>query len=473
MSLVVATVGGAHAYADGAFPNSLAVLLPADRPREIILATTFGLVIAEDDGATWLYACETDASRNGRQYSLGAAPADRLYAIADPGAVVSSDGGCSWTTAGGALEGAVVTDLFPDPIDPARVLAVAAIGGQAASVFASRDGGLTYDVPFFAPPTSATVTGVEIAASAPQTTYVVFYQRPGLQPKLARTDDYGTSWTTFDLGPSLGPVVPYLAAVDPVDPRKVFVRAIGTTADLMHPRDLLAVSEDGGASWTTPVTVVDGTLTAFLLRRDGTPGTILLAGTRSGSGSDAPIGFRSKDGGRTFVDWPISLHVRGLAERSATLFAAADFTLDGLALASSDDGVTFTPRLRFGQIGGLRACAQQSCRDDCLFQASLIEFPAELCGAAPTGSGGSGGAPSASRPSAGGCACALPRALTPDTHEHGAALLATAGTLAVILLAHRRRRAARPRRPVRLPAGQLIVTRRATLGAAPLSAKSK
>jgi hypothetical protein len=168
--------------------------------------------------------------------------------------------------------------------------------------------------------------------------------------------------------------------------------------------------------------------------------------------------------------------VRGLAERSATLFAAADFMLDGLALASSGDGVTFTPRLRFGQIGGLRACVQQSCRDDCLFQASLVEFPAELCGAAPAGSGGSGGAPSASRPSAGGCACALPRVLTPDTHEHGAALLATAATLAV--MAHRRRRAARPRRLVqlpegRLPASQLIVTRRATLGAAPLSAKSK
>src|SRR5947209_6557024 len=37
------------ARADGAFPDSLQVLLPAGQPHRIILATNFGLIISEDD----------------------------------------------------------------------------------------------------------------------------------------------------------------------------------------------------------------------------------------------------------------------------------------------------------------------------------------------------------------------------------------------------------------------------------------
>src|SRR5438034_182083 len=48
---LVLALGPRFARADGAFPDSQIILTPADRPREIILVTNFGLIQSEDGGA--------------------------------------------------------------------------------------------------------------------------------------------------------------------------------------------------------------------------------------------------------------------------------------------------------------------------------------------------------------------------------------------------------------------------------------
>jgi len=71
-TLVMATPAAARA--DGAFPSAQAVLVPADRPQEIILATNFGLVVSEDAGQTWSWSCEQNENALGMFYQLGPAP---------------------------------------------------------------------------------------------------------------------------------------------------------------------------------------------------------------------------------------------------------------------------------------------------------------------------------------------------------------------------------------------------------------
>ena len=39
-----------RAAANGAFPDSDAVMVPVDRPQQIMLATNFGLIISDDGG---------------------------------------------------------------------------------------------------------------------------------------------------------------------------------------------------------------------------------------------------------------------------------------------------------------------------------------------------------------------------------------------------------------------------------------
>ena len=114
------------ARADGAFPDSLGIIAPADRPHDIVVATTFGVVSSIDDGQTWTWSCEQDKNSFGAQYQMSAPPLDRIYTRSQ------AAGWCSPTTApaAGAWPAArspapAITDAFPDPTNANRVLVVA------------------------------------------------------------------------------------------------------------------------------------------------------------------------------------------------------------------------------------------------------------------------------------------------------------------------------------------------------------
>jgi hypothetical protein len=50
------------ARANNAIPGSLFVLLPEDNAAKVGLATTFGLILSDDGGATWDWTCESPAT---------------------------------------------------------------------------------------------------------------------------------------------------------------------------------------------------------------------------------------------------------------------------------------------------------------------------------------------------------------------------------------------------------------------------
>ena len=52
VSLAALLASPRAARADGAFPDSLGIIAPADRPHDILLATNFGVVTSIDDGQT-------------------------------------------------------------------------------------------------------------------------------------------------------------------------------------------------------------------------------------------------------------------------------------------------------------------------------------------------------------------------------------------------------------------------------------
>jgi len=386
------------AHADGAFPDSFAPLLPRTRPHQILLATNFGLVSSDDDGASWAYACELPDSAYGRLYNLGAPPAERIYAVATAGLVASDDGGCRWTVGGGALAGAVVVDAFPDPQDDPHLLAIAAAAGaRDLAVYESRDAGISFRGPLFAAPSGAVLTGVELAAGSPGTIYLSFYQTPGIHPRLARSSDGGASWRTADLEPALGTAVPFLAAVDPVAADTVYLRLSGRRSN-EDAYEALAITRDAGASWATPLVLPGGTLTSFFRRADG---TLLATGATAG----AAVAHRSIDGGASFAPWRLAIHPRGFAERGGLLYAATDNLADGFALASSADGEAWTGLMRFQDITAVRACIQPVCQADCRFRAGLGLFAQAVCGGAPPADAGSPVRPSGGAVAASGCAC--------------------------------------------------------------------
>jgi MYXO-CTERM domain-containing protein len=402
------------AHANGAFPESFQLLLPADRPREIALATNFGLIISDDDGATWSWTCEQPQTANGTLYAVGPSPLDRYFSVSPiVGLAHSDDASCSWTLAKGTLDGLLTTDFFPDPSNADRVYAIAqdANGVMTPKVYPSDDAGATFGAPLYDGTTADVLMGVESARGDPKTIYVAAFTVPGIHPKLLRTRDGGATWTTLDLEPQLGPNNFRLIAVDPEDANTVTLRVIQQNGEAV------AISHDGGETFAKPIFLEGGVLTSYAKLASGTQ---LVAGFVL----DKARGFRSTDGGKTFSDWQIP-HLRAMAVRGSKLYAAAKNYSDDWAVGvSTDEGLTFTPLTRYDQVKSIRACVQATCQDACLMLVSRQVWTQSVCD----------GSPPPPPASSGGCGCGV-------TGPAGGAISALAlAALAGVAATARRRR---------------------------------
>ncbi len=402
------------ARANGAFPDSEAILLPDEDPHQVVLGTNFGLVISEDDGATWRWICESPMTTGAHFFSLAAVPSRRLFTVSREGLARSDDRGCTWDLAGGALTGLSVVDAFPDPVQPGRVLAAAWRAGDASTsfaVFESLDGGMTFGEPLLRLSPLVDVSGLETAASDPRVIVVTTLDARDNHPRLVRSLDAGRTWTTFDLQPFVSAREARIIAVNPGDARQTFLRVIGRAPDGVVSETLAVVTDHGDAiSVTTPVVVSDGRLTAFLHRPDG---TILAAGVRA-SPRDPPVGFRSRDGGQTFQPWNPQMRMRSLRQRSGRMYAAADNILDGMAVAvATDEDGPWRPLMNYASVLSVRACGRTSCQADCAAKATLALWDQSICAApsqpldAAVDIGGD--AAPAPRAGAGACGCRLGR----------------------------------------------------------------
>jgi MYXO-CTERM domain-containing protein len=441
-AVIAGSLMGRSALADGGIPGSLAILLPADQPQKIALATNFGLILSEDAGATWLWTCEQVATTSmANMYAVGP-PAvasggigDRFYALSPlKGLAISDDESCTWRSSAGALAGLSVSDFFVDPTDPAHVLAAAVPaampaadgGAAAASVFVSTDGGATFlDTPIFTAPAGAALVGIEIARSNPSVVYLAYYLTgsSGRDPVLMRSSDGGAHWSSIDLAASVGSAIVRILAVDPANSDLVYLRV--TTAT----QEAIAITRDGGTTFSMPLTIPKGTISAFARLQSGTVLVGALVPFAGDGGGTMGAGFRSTDGATSFQTWtpPGQPHLIGLAERiengQSRLYLSGKNYSDGWALAvSGDEGATLTPLMSYDQVKGIKPCVQQTCLDTCNFEEMQAVWTPAVCGgAATTGGGGGGGAGSGS-----GCHCGLD-----PTQPLGGAGLAVMGLAAL------------------------------------------
>jgi len=408
------------ARADGGIPGSLGILLPADQPRTIGLATTFGLILSADAGATWSWTCEQQATTSmANLYAVGppaqasGSVGDRFYALSPvEGLAYSDDQSCTWTTAAGFAPGSAVSDFFVDPSDPAHVLAVASAradgGTGSASVLASHDGGTSFGgAPLYSAPAGASIVGVEIARSDPNVIYVAVDATTaagGPSPSLARSSDGGAHWTATDLTPSLGSAIVRILAVDPQDSALVYLRVIASG------QDAVAVTRDGGGSVAVPIAFPGGQLSAFARLQSGT----VLVGALLATPSGGTVGTaaRSSDAAASFQAWslPDPTHLVGLAERVENghprLYLSGKNYSDGWAVAVSDDeGLTLTPLMTYDRVKGVKACVQQSCQDSCQLVNSQGVWELSVCTGAAGAAGATGGSGGSPGQGTSGCGC--------------------------------------------------------------------
>ncbi|HLL52810.1 MAG TPA: MYXO-CTERM sorting domain-containing protein, partial [Myxococcaceae bacterium] len=362
----------------------------------LVLSTNFGLLVS-GDGSRWHWICEGVTGLGTELYRVGAdgtVYAASLHSGLRRGGAPDA---CGWERGGGTLEGASLSDVLPDPSRAERVFAIARPllpdqSNGALGLYVSSDGGRTFGPPLLEVPANEDLTSMEVAPSDPRTIYVTkTVVGSPVYPALLRSTDGGANWTTVDLRSVLGHRLVRVAAVDAVDPRRLYLR-VTDLATTTNP-DTLVISDDGGATFRSPKRA-DGSplrlgyaMSAFLRRADGS----LLIGVSRVQAAH-PL-YRSTDEGHTFEPVPGAPHVRALAERAGVLYAAADDITDGYAVASSTDGgATWTPLLRFAGICGPLRCGDipSTCAAEWDDLRITVGIPEDPCGEEPASSKGCG-----------------------------------------------------------------------------------
>jgi photosystem II stability/assembly factor-like uncharacterized protein len=286
--LLVSQDGGAHWKAAGLQGmRVMAVAIPSSSPRTVFAATVAwkgdpgGVFASEDGGATWerrnrgLAGLSTPAvltdpatpgvlwahlqeqgglfrsTNGGRDWTslpipatyLAMAPSmpSTLYAVGLSQAWRTEDGGASWVPIMDPGNPAWWhRDLWVDPLSPTTLWSNG--NGFARSV----DGGATWvHQPL---PGGGWVTRLAFAPSSPSTVYAAgfrVYDGRFTRTTAWRSTDGGATWTSIENG--LGSSEPTALAIDPVDPRLVYVTVCGYYCS---PDGGIWKSADGGEHWT-------------------------------------------------------------------------------------------------------------------------------------------------------------------------------------------------------------------------------
>ena len=181
---------------------------------------------SDDDGGGWVDVSHGLPQTGQSQTALEAIvidPTDNnvVYAATDSGFFKTIDSGASWSATGAGFPVNPVSTLVVDPSHPNIVYAAFGVSqatGQGAGVFASVDGGATWNARNTGL-TDLTLTALAIDRNDPQS----LYAGTGTHG-VFRTTDGGMHWVAFSTGLPAGDGMNVLSLeVDPVDGRNLFV----------------------------------------------------------------------------------------------------------------------------------------------------------------------------------------------------------------------------------------------------------
>jgi hypothetical protein len=354
LGAAAALVGSRPASAIESFLDEFSVHLAPD-PNTIYVGANFGLLVSNDGGATWRYACEpwivsgssssTNAS-NVSQYELTSRGA-LLAAMFTQGDVTRSEDACHWSVASGFPAGAQPVQLAADPNEANVVLAaVLARPGAAPAlnyVIRSLDGGKTFGAAHVLE-SADSLSAIAIARATPGIAYATSYSPGGGAAKIFASADSGATWgQPHAIGGIAAGATPRIAAIDPADARTIYLHVAGTVSDAV------IVSRDGGATFA-PLLTADVPISSFLVGSDGT----LYAGSQSGKL------YVKKAADAAFTAHPAP-HLRCLGQRSGSerIYGCADMVVDGFSLGVSDDhGLTFAKVMSLRDLLGPLTCAE-------------------------------------------------------------------------------------------------------------------
>ncbi len=229
---------------------------PGD-PTHLLAGTSFGVLVSNDDGASWQWICEESIG-----YGTGllpvwyVAPDGAMFGAGFKGLFISRDHGCTWT----ADPNFTSTGASDIQSNGTMLFAATELYGPVNHVWRSGDEGMTWSA--LSPSSDEEFyTTVRIAPSRPQRVYVAeWWYKPTSTEALEVSDDNGDTFARIDLtnrmpkGPlddggvgTLGGAF-YVFAVDQTDPDVLYG---GLIQDNDAHTAYVLRSIDEGVTWTS------------------------------------------------------------------------------------------------------------------------------------------------------------------------------------------------------------------------------
>jgi hypothetical protein len=350
----------AGARANGRFPTSQFVVVgPGPASDFIALRTTFGVLVSEDSGRTWNWHCEELFEYGGSAVwdppiAIGSRGPDGVpLLVGVPDGLLRATDRCEARRVpevGRDYTGDVTADATGR-----ELVWVASSGSRANRVFRSSDGGRTF-VALNEGVRGVLFETVELSDSDPRRVYFTGVTESDRRPVLYRSDDGGRTLLELPLNLHGGRDA-WLAGVDPTNPDVLWLRSTLLDDAGMVSGTLLLRSGDGGRNFTV-AHQTRGPMLGFAYSADGR--TLWLGGPNPEDGLQ-----RSDDGGR--FQQVSTVQVLCLRWHAGALYVCQNHTVDGVALARSDDGGrSRVPLLRFDALEGPASCpAGTVARDLC------------------------------------------------------------------------------------------------------------
>jgi len=336
------------AGANGRPPGTISIEARAGHPDDVVIGTTFGVVITHDGGGTWRWLCEAGLGYGGPfDPHLVWFGSGTIVVTALKGLQVSSDG-CTWRTP---------TELggrFASVIARAgeHALFAAVSDADDAHLYRSADEGQTFTQVSSPGPENTYWESIAVAPSDPDRVYLAGWVITPERTKdvvLVASRDGGKTFAPM-ASASLAPRSPQSAitvvAIAPTDPDQLYVRV---TNQAGKPGDAIYRSGDAGAHFVKVLALADS-ITGLVVRHNG---DVLAQAPQLGL-------YRSKDHGRSFSRFTTSpaLHGHCLIETSddALWSCTENFGAERMGAARSPDGTTWSRTLRYEELAGPVAC---------------------------------------------------------------------------------------------------------------------
>jgi len=406
----------AQARANGRYPSADQLVTDPADATHLLLRTTFGLLVSHDAGLSWRWVCENAVGYGGgRDPALAIFPDGSVAAGFARALRVSRADGCGWESPFSNVTAENFVDATSDPGDPTNILFLSRTlaATRLLQVFVANGSTLTaLEAPLGDDLSPITL---EVAPSLPSRIYVTAFAAD-LTTVLVRSDDRGKTWQRLAIHPD-ETLPAYIAAVDPTNPDRLYLRLDGTATDV------LLVSDDGGVHFKEALSL-DTDLLGFAISPDGT--RLAVGGPTVGL-------FLADTASLAFEQSPAHLaNLSCLKWTDTALLACGRESTDGFTVARSEDaGRSFAPLFHLGALSPLTCEATTDVGSLC---PSLWPAVAQTLGLDAGATAGSGSGLELT-PAGGHCGCALPG------QERPPLAIATLVLFGGVLLRRNRRRA--------------------------------